>query len=174
MEFHPNFLNEGELPELLSLIAKLKMGKSDKIRVLALGLIQDGDRIFVSQGYDPAKQERFYRVMGGGVELGEYSRDALQREFQEEIQAELINIKYRDCIESLFDFNGKPHHEIIFLYQCDFADPQFYQLEQLSFSEKHRTKIALWMPIQRFKSGELRLVPDNFLKYCEDSDRQSP
>ncbi|HLO47245.1 MAG TPA: NUDIX hydrolase [Kamptonema sp.] len=143
------------------------MHKQGEIRVLALGLIKDGDRIFISEGYDPVKQDTFYRIMGGGVDFGEHSLDALQREFQEEIQAELTNIKYIGCIENIFEFNGKPGHELIQLYQCDFADPKFYQLESLVFAEGERKKTALWIPIERFKSGELRLVPENFLVYCE-------
>jgi 8-oxo-dGTP pyrophosphatase MutT (NUDIX family) len=150
------------------------MNNPGEIRVIVLGLIRSGDgfanakseRIFVSEGYDPTKQETFYRALGGGVDFGETSQVALEREFQEEIQADLTNIKYLGCIENLFTFNGRQGHEIIQLYQCDFADPKFYQLESLTFSEspthKHR---ALWIDIARFKSGELRLVPEVFFDY---------
>ncbi|MEH2297700.1 MAG: NUDIX hydrolase [Nostoc sp.] len=142
------------------------MNKAGEIRVIALGLIRDGERIFLSEGYDPVKQETFYRALGGGVEFGETSYDALQREFQEEIQADLTNINYLGCIENLFTFNGRQGHEIIQLYQCDFADSKFYQLESLVFSEsknhKHR---ALWIDISRFKSGEFKLVPQVFFEY---------
>ncbi|QMS89053.1 NUDIX hydrolase [Nostoc edaphicum CCNP1411] len=142
------------------------MNKAGEIRVIALGLIRDDERIFLSEGYDPVKQETFYRALGGGVEFGETSHDALKREFQEEIQADLTNIKYLGCIENLFTFNGRQGHEIIQLYQCDFADSKFYQLENLIFSEsknhKHR---ALWIDISRFQSGELRLVPEVFFEY---------
>ncbi|ACC83792.1 NUDIX hydrolase [Nostoc punctiforme] len=142
------------------------MGKAGEIRVIALGLIRDGERIFVSEGYDPVKQETFYRALGGGVDFGETSHAALKREFQEEIQAELTNIKYLGCIESLFTFNGKQGHEIVQLYQCDFVDSKFYQLESLIFSEsQHHKHKALWMDISRFKSGELRLVPEVFFEY---------
>ncbi len=142
------------------------MSKPGEIRVLALGLIRDGERIFVSEGYDPAKQETFYRALGGGVDFGETSREALQREFQEEIQAELTNIRYLGCMENLFIFNGRQGHEIIQLYQCDFADPKFYKLESLVFfeSEKHKHR-ALWIDILRFQSGELKLVPEVFFEY---------
>lgn len=142
------------------------MNKPGEIRVIVLALIRDGDRIFVSEGYDPTKQDTFYRALGGGVEFGETSRVALEREFQEEIQADLTNIRYLACIENLFTFNGRQGHEIIQLYQCDFAEPKFYQIDSLTFSEsethKHR---ALWIDISRFKSGELRLVPDVFFDY---------
>lgn len=141
------------------------MHKSGEIRVLALGLIRDGDRIFMSEGYDPVKQNTFFRALGGGVDFGETSLDALQREFQEEIQAELTNIQYLGCIENLFTFNGKPGHEIIQLYQCDFVDPKLYQIERTIFAEGDRQKAALWVEVDRFKSGELRLVPEVFLDY---------
>ncbi|MEH2027655.1 NUDIX hydrolase [Nostoc sp.] len=142
------------------------MNKAGEIRVIALGLIRNGERIFVSEGYDPAKQETFYRALGGGVEFGETSRAALEREFQEEIQADLTNIKYLGCIENLFTFNGRQGHEIIQLYQCDFADSKFYKLESLVFSEsQHHKHRALWIDIARFKSGELILVPEVFFEY---------
>lgn len=141
------------------------MHKPGEIRVLALGLIRDGDRIFISEGYDPGKQQTFYRVLGGGVDFGETSRDALQREFKEEIQAELTNIVYLGCIENLFTFNDQPGHEILFIYQCDFVDSKFYQLQQIDFAEGERKKCALWVEIERFKSGELRLVPEQFFDY---------
>ncbi|HEY9623347.1 MAG TPA: NUDIX hydrolase [Crinalium sp.] len=136
-----------------------------QIRVLALGIIQDGDRIFISEGYDPTTQQTFYRALGGGVDFGETSLDALQREFIEEIQAELTNIHYLGCLENLFVFNGEPGHELLQLFRCDFADPKFYQLDSLTFQEGDRSKTALWVEIERFRSGELRLVPEQFLNY---------
>jgi 8-oxo-dGTP pyrophosphatase MutT (NUDIX family) len=141
------------------------MHKQGEIRVLALGIIKKGDRTFISQGYDPVKQQTFYRAMGGGVDFGETSLQALQREFQEEIQAELTNIHYLGCIENLFTFNGKQGHEILQVYQCDFVDPKFDELENLVFAEGERQKTALWVEISRFKSGELKLVPEQFLEY---------
>ncbi len=139
--------------------------KPGEIRILALGLIQNGERIFMSQGYDQKKQQTFYRAMGGGVDFGETSLVALQREFQEEIQAELTNIQYLGCLENIFTYNGQHGHEIIQLYKCDFVDPKFYQLEQLEFNEGDRQKTALWVEINRFKSGDLKLVPEQFIDY---------
>lgn len=141
------------------------MHKPGEIRVLALGLIRDGDRTFISEGYDPVKQQTFYRAMGGGIDFGETSRVALEREFKEEIQAELTNIRYRGCLENLFIYNNQPGHELIQLYQCDFVDPKFYQLERLTFAEGKRQKTALWVDINRFKSEELLLLPEEFIHY---------
>lgn len=136
-----------------------------QIRVLALGLIQRDDRLFLSQGYDSVKQDYFYRALGGGIDFGESSEVALHREFQEELHAEITNLKYLGCLENIFTFGGNSGHELIQLYQCDFVDPKFYQLESTTFMEGIREKTALWVEIDRLRSGELRLVPENFLDY---------
>ncbi|MEM7724856.1 MAG: NUDIX hydrolase [Cyanobacteria bacterium P01_A01_bin.45] len=145
------------------------MYKSGEIRVLALGIIRDQERIFISEGYDPVKQQTFYRAMGGGVEFGETSHQALKREFMEEIQAELKNIRYLACLENIFTFNGKSGHEIIQLYECEFVESKFYQQEKIDFSEGERKKVALWVDINKFKTGELKLVPENFYDYLENT-----
>lgn len=140
-------------------------GSAPRIRVIVLGLISDGTRLFVGAGYDSVKQQAFYRALGGGVDFGETSVAALQREFQEEIQAELTNIEYLACIENLFTYEGKPGHELIQFYRCDFADPRFYQIDSVQVKDSTVEYTALWVECDRFKSGELRLVPKVCLQY---------
>ena len=140
-----------------------KKTKKPKIRVTALGLILKEDLIFLSQGYDQVKHQTFYRALGGGVKFGESSIDALQREFKEEINAELTNINYLGCIENIFVYNGEKGHEIIQLYQCDFVDPKFYEIDELTFEEKERKKTALWLNIEDCKMGKLLVLPEDFL-----------
>ena len=136
-----------------------------KIRVLTLAVIKQDRRIFMTEGFDPLKQEVFYRALGGGVDFGESSLEGLRREFKEEINAELTNIKYLGCIESIFEFRGEKGHEIIQLYQADFADPKFYSLERIKFNEGKREKTALWLYIEPCKSGSVKVVPEQFLAY---------
>jgi 8-oxo-dGTP pyrophosphatase MutT (NUDIX family) len=106
------------------------MGKS-RIRPISLGLIQHQGHLFVSKGHDTVTNKVFYRFLGGGIDFGETSVNALKREFQEEIQAELTNIEYITCLDNIFVCNGKPGHELIQLFRCHFADPDFYQLGQI-------------------------------------------
>lgn len=141
------------------------MGFTSEIRVLALGLITDRDRTFVSQGYDAKKKQTYYRSLGGGVDFGEASAVALEREFQEELEAALTNILYLGCLENIFEFDGKPGHEIIQLYACDFCDRHFYERESVEFNEGKRGKLALWIDCDRFLSGELTLYPNGIEKY---------
>jgi 8-oxo-dGTP pyrophosphatase MutT (NUDIX family) len=142
------------------------MGFAQHIRVLALGMIQDQDRLFVSEGIDRVKEQKFYRFLGGGVDFGEPSAAALEREFQEELGAELKDINYLGCLENIFTFDGNKGHEIIQLYRCSFVDDRFYQLSELTFAEGERKKRALWLPVDTFRRGELILYPDGILAYC--------
>lgn len=136
----------------------------NQIRVKVLGWIQDGDRVFVSESY--AQNLPYYRSLGGSLEFGESSLDALKREFWEELQAELAHIEYLECIENVFTLDGQPHHEIIQLYRCAFANPKFYEMDHIPYFENDQTGIAKWIEGDRFLSGALRLVPEACLKYC--------
>ncbi len=146
------------------------MQTRNQIRVKALGWIRDGDRLLVAEGYQPDRQKHYYRALGGSIEFGETSLEALKREFQEEIQAELKNIQYLGCIENLFTYSGQPCHELIQFYQCDFADPRFYQLAQVKFMDDsedgtNQPVTAYWIECDRFQTGELWLVPEACLKF---------
>ncbi|MBE9080062.1 NUDIX domain-containing protein [Romeria aff. gracilis LEGE 07310] len=142
------------------------MAKSQRIRPIALGLIEHQGHLFVSSGQDRVTGQTFYRCLGGGIDFGETSQAALAREFLEEIQAALKNIEYLTCIDNIFTLNDKPGHELLQLFRCEFVDSKFYQLDQTFelIEGKHRRK-AFWIAIARIRSGELNLVPRACLEY---------
>jgi ADP-ribose pyrophosphatase YjhB (NUDIX family) len=72
------------------------------IRPIVLCLFRDGDRILVSEAYDSAKGDYYCRPLGGGIEFGEHSRDAMLREIQEEIGAEVESLELIGVLESIF------------------------------------------------------------------------
>ena len=45
--------------------------KKNRIRPLAICVFLNNNRILVAEGYDPIKQQTFYRPLGGGIEFGE-------------------------------------------------------------------------------------------------------
>jgi 8-oxo-dGTP pyrophosphatase MutT (NUDIX family) len=141
------------------------VGQAGKIRVVVLGLVRQDDRILVSAAEDEVKQDKFYRALGGGVEFGETSLEGLQREFQEEIQTDLLNIHYLGCLENLFTYNGRSGHEIVQLYRCDLANAELYQRDRITVTENSAQHAAYWIEVSRFQSGELRLVPPACLEF---------
>lgn len=66
------------------------MDKFKEIRPIVLGIAQKDNKILVSEGYDKIKKEIFYRCIGGGIEFLEKSKDALKREFKEELGIDII------------------------------------------------------------------------------------
>ncbi|MEM6867427.1 MAG: NUDIX domain-containing protein [Cyanobacteria bacterium P01_C01_bin.121] len=137
-----------------------------RIRPIALGLIEHEGYLFVSRGKDPKTGESFYRFLGGGIDFGETSQAALEREFLEEVQAELTVIEHITCLDNIFVYNGKPKHELIQLFRAQFVDSKFFQVQEtFRFVEGERVDQALWIETSRVLSGEYRLVPESCHQY---------
>jgi ADP-ribose pyrophosphatase YjhB (NUDIX family) len=118
-----------------------------KIRILSLLIIKKDNKVLVSPGYDKVKDNRFYRLIGGGVEFGETALEALQRELMEELNAELINIRFLNVIENIFTYNGERGHEISFIYEADFKDKLKYDAKKFQILDSHIDNFAVWVDI---------------------------
>lgn len=83
------------------------MDKFKEIRPIVLGIVKKENKVLVSKGYDKIKNETFYRSIGGGIEFLENSKDALKREFKEELNIEISVGKFLGISENIFTYNGK-------------------------------------------------------------------
>ncbi len=101
--------------------------KPNKIRVLAIAVFRHAGRILVSKGVDPKTGERFYRPLGGAVEFGERSDQALVREIREEIGQEIADIRLLGILENLFTYDGQLGHEIVFVFDARFVNSGIYE-----------------------------------------------
>lgn len=135
------------------------------IRPLALCIIRHEEKILVMDGYDPKKDQVFYRILGGGIEFGERGEEALKREFQEELSADLENIKFLTTVENIFTFDGKQGHEIVLLFQADLANKNLYSQNNISILDSKDNHKASWQKISDFKENKLILYPDNIFGY---------
>ena len=137
---------------------------NEQIRPLALGIVWRGDEILVSETYDHVKDETFYRPLGGGIEFGERSQEALRREFREELGVELVNVRYLATTENIFICNDQRGHEIVLLYEATLADSSFYEREIFEVHEEDEILPACWMPLCRFQADGPPLYPDGLLE----------
>ena len=139
--------------------------KMNRIRPIAICVFRNDDRIFVFEGYDSVKDETFYRPLGGGIEFGEHSRDAIVREVREEIGQGIVNLRYLGAVENVFTCNGKRGHEIVLVYEGEFADAAMYARESLEGMEDSGERFkALWKPMSGFEQGQWPLYPDGLLE----------
>jgi 8-oxo-dGTP pyrophosphatase MutT (NUDIX family) len=138
--------------------------KKGVIRPLAICLFKKGESILAAEGYDSVKKDYYYRPIGGGIEYGEKSLDALKREVYEEISAEIKNINYLGTIENIFTFNGELGHEIVVVYEAEFKDEAFYNMDTFTGKEDDGSVFSLkWIPVSECGTSKLRLVPDGLL-----------
>lgn len=135
-----------------------------KIRCIAICLIRHQGSLFVLEGYDPVKESHFYRPLGGGIDFGETGLQTVAREFQEETGQAICNLRYLDTLENIFTYKGRACHEIVRLYEGDFANPEMYQTPEITAFEDNGQRFkALWVSWQDCLSGKKRLVPEDLI-----------
>ncbi|HLM66683.1 MAG TPA: NUDIX hydrolase [Longimicrobium sp.] len=130
-----------------------------RIRPKAVCVFRRGDEILVGSHHDRVKDETFHGPPGGGIEFQEYAADALRREMREELSAELEDVRLLGVIENVFTHQGRPKHEIAFVYQARFADPSFYAADEIMGDEGGEPYPVRWMPLARFGPGGPPLYP---------------
>ena len=134
-----------------------------QIRVVALCIIKNKGKILVFEGRDQVKKETFYRPLGGGVEFGERGEETIKREFGEEINAKVKNIKYLKTLENIFTYNGMPCHEIYFIFSGELADKSLCEKKEIIVIDDKGKFKAVWKPISDFRKGKLILYPKGLL-----------
>lgn len=142
------------------------MAKKKRVRPLAICIFRRNNRILVNQGYDPVKEEYFYRPLGGGIEFGEASVETVCRELMEELNVEVEkeSLKYLGTVENIFTFNGSPGHEIILIYDGALKDSGLYDQAVIVGKEADGEEIqAVWKNINEFGKGKSILYPTDLL-----------
>ncbi|EMA43439.1 NUDIX hydrolase [Halococcus saccharolyticus] len=125
------------------------------IRPVALAAVRrENGEILVSKDYEPGDDEPFYRLIGGGVEFGEHSRESVVREFGEELDVELTNVGLVGTYENVFTFDGEQGHEIWRVYEGDIAEEWPYERDSFEGREPEldETYEATWMAPERLRN----------------------
>ena len=136
-------------------------------RPIAICVIRDVDRIFVSEGRDSHKQETFYRTLGGTIEFGERGEQTVRRGLLEEIRAEITSLRYLGTLENIFMLEGVPGHEIVLVYEGDFVDGSMYGRPVIVGQEGEKAIEAKWMPVADFRNGMSHLYPEGLLELLD-------
>jgi ADP-ribose pyrophosphatase YjhB (NUDIX family) len=142
----------------------------NKIRVLALGAVWRGDELLVQRAEDPETGEPFYRFLGGGVKFGEHSRDAVVREFDEELGVSFVDVEYVGTFEGVFTYAGETDHEIWRVYEGAIQEDWPFETDQISFEEPERSEsgYAEWVPVDALRSDEYTFYSPEVLDALEE------
>ena len=135
-----------------------------RIRCIAICIVEHQQKWLVLEGLDPVSKAYFYRPLGGGIELGETGAQAVQREFFEETGYPLGPPVYKETLENIFTYKGRPCHELVRVYRADLADPFLYTQDRITAHEDDGSPfLVLWVPQQEFVQQTKRLVPEGLL-----------
>ena len=137
----------------------------NRIRPIAISIVRNKEAVLAYQRQDDITNKKFYRLVGGCIEFGEKSDEALSREFLEELSLELTNIKLITSFESIFEFNNEKLHEIVYLFESQFVDKSTYHQEKISGLEGNRAFEAKWISVNDLLSEKYIIFPKEILKY---------
>ena len=125
--------------------------KPNFIRPIAICVFRHNGRILAAEGYDPLKQQKFYRPLGGAIEFGEHSAVTIGRELAEELGAAVVDLRFLGAIENVFTYDGQVGHEIVMVYDGAFADRSLYQRPSLTGVEDDGLSFrAVWVKLNDY------------------------
>lgn len=100
-----------------------------QIRTTVLGIVRRDDEYLVQRLTAPDEGD-FHRPIGGGVEFGETSGEALEREFREELDVAVSAGPTVGTVENLFTWDGEQQHEVVIARAAEFEDDALYDRDR--------------------------------------------
>ncbi len=138
------------------------------IRACVQCVFRKDDRMLGFEIHDSTKDVVGFRSLGGGIEDGETSRQAVEREVEEELGVAITEPVLLGVLENIFVLEDNPGHEIVFVYEASFVDPANYEREFFEVREPNcETYNAVWRSLDEFRSGRLLLYPEDMLALLE-------
>ena len=127
------------------------------------GLLIHDNSILLQKSRD---QEDYYIIGGHTVSL-ETTKDALKREFKEELDADIGVDRLMAVAEAFYPWEGVPWHQICFYYKVHLEDEGSIALDGVihGHDELDNQKFDLdfcWLPLDRLKNG-LKLYPPQLI-----------
>ncbi|PDS83936.1 NUDIX domain-containing protein [Rhizobium sp. L18] len=133
---------------------------SQQIRVKVIGLAWRKDQLLAAEVEDDRGRIKGVRPLGGAIEFGESREEALQREFQEELETDIRIVGPWHLLENIYEHHGATGHEYIFAADIELADASLYERDEIHYSELDEpAATARWFGRDRLRDAGIDLYP---------------
>ena len=144
------------------------------IEVKALGLAWRDGLLLASEIYRDDGSVKGVRPLGGRVEFAETWRDALVREFDEELSVTVQAIGTPLILENIYVHHGVVGHEVAFVCNVTFPDDAYRQNGPIEYFEDNAEKCrADWYDIDLLDCGDLELYPSGLKSQLQERAQQT-
>lgn len=109
--------------------------KSSVMRIKALGLHWRGPRLLAFEVYDHEGKLKGVRPLGDSVKFGKSAKQAVIRDFKEEIETDVSILAGSMVLENVFVHDGERRHEILFIFDLAFPEKAFESENRIRFQE---------------------------------------
>ncbi len=142
---------------------------SQTIEVKALGLAWRNGLLLASEIQNDDGSIKGVRPLGGRLEFGESWRDALVREFDEELGVAVQVIGTPVILESIYTHHGVIGHEVAFVSNIAFPDDVYTHDGPIEYLEDNgATCRASWFDVNTLDCGGLELYPTGLKGALQD------
>lgn len=102
--------------------------------------------------------DKDYRILiGGRIKTDEDSLTAVKREVLEELETELLEVKFRGIFEGFFDCDGKRYHEYMFAYEGTIDDDaEICKVTKKRIPDSEKEIYLEWVNIDDIKNMDFR------------------
>ncbi len=146
--------------------------KPNVIRPIAICVFQHNGRILAAEGYDPKRQQTFYRPLGGAIEFGEHSANTIARELAEELGTAVVDLCYLGAVENVFTYDGQMGHEIVMVYDGAFADQSLYERSVIHGAEDNGLSFrAVWINMAEHDTVALPIYPTGLVELLTGAEK---
>ena len=130
------------------------------IQVKALGLVWRNGLLLASEIYLDDGTATGVRPLGGRLEFGETWRDALVREFKEELGV-VVEVTGKPLVlENIDTHQGVVGHEVTFVSDLVFPEDAHAGLDSIEYFEDNGERcVARWYDVEQLDCGDLELYP---------------
>ena len=128
-------------------------------------VIRNGDKVL----FQKRKNDKYYALPGGKIEVLETVKDALKRELIEELGVEVEVKDIVSVVENFFEFNNEKVHQYIFSYEVKLLDDKYNNLDEFEGIETLKKVIFKWFDIDEL--DEEFIKPNYLVKQLKSNEK---